>query len=966
MGSSRKRGFSVLPEKLALIEQKMSEMGIESREALAEAASLSEDVIKKLFSGGNVDRSTIEAIARKALKIEPIEIVTSETWYPQRKANKTQASTNINWKRVCQEVLKRQEKLLLTSYPLGTVRRVPDVYVPLELVERSSKPRLEQDFNPANFSVREQEEKTTPISHGEFFESVLKGQSPKSQGRRIAIIGEPGAGKTTLLQEISTRIDGIPIWIDLASLKQNDTVEEYLLHDWLRSSLSVIRQYAPAAVPNLLEPSAELKQAFAELFEQEQVWLLLDGADEMSVELGQPLNWVAQQFQQAGWVARAKVVLTSRLNLWSSYGDRLPGFDTYRNLDFAPEQVTEFIDKWFAENPNNRDKLKEDLERSSDRIKSLIRNPLRLTLLCLTWKGIGDKLPETKAGLYQRLIRSHYEHQWKTKPEDFARFEDEEEQNRLNQWLGALSKTALDGQNPHFQESRFRFRESALTHFAKQFDQGTDLFRWSIKIGWLNQVGLPSVDERDADEPVYAFLHPTFQEYFAALAIADWHEFLNHIPDNPHHPEAKYRVFEPHWQEVILLWIGRSNTEILKDPKNTFIKALIDFEDDCQELYGYRAYFAAGEYIAEFANCDYADEIIKKIVEWAFGFFDLEKRQWMTHYLFSDLALSIIKKTNKIKTKPELIYLFNYLQNEEIKIAISQSNGEGYYEKLAIQILLTVLEISPEDLEAIIHITKLVNVSDSFICQEFKGVETSQLIERIKTSPFFNRRKVQNNTADLDENSLASSQEILNLVKSLADIQDGDPRHGEVLSSLDKITFRNPNALTAFIEILEASLNPEIIVDNYVVFVTVQHINRIGITSLQMADVLMQLLLSNIDFGHYATRLWALSALISVSARNRNVFDFLTELVHEKQDWAIRINSYRIGVPRCVAVNGLGMIANKDLFPLVVSNLKEFLQDESYNSNRMLQADCYSTLFHCAQNMSYPDFYQAWHHPNFS
>jgi hypothetical protein len=66
--------FQLQPKRLAFIEQKMREMGIESREALAEAAKLSPDVIqKKLFPGRNIDRSTVEAIA-KTLKIQPTEI----------------------------------------------------------------------------------------------------------------------------------------------------------------------------------------------------------------------------------------------------------------------------------------------------------------------------------------------------------------------------------------------------------------------------------------------------------------------------------------------------------------------------------------------------------------------------------------------------------------------------------------------------------------------------------------------------------------------------------------------------------------------------------------------------------------------------------------------------------------------------------------------------------------------------
>jgi predicted NACHT family NTPase len=112
----------------------------------------------------------------------------------------------------------------------------------LGLVERQSKPRVKQDFEPENWSVQEQEEKIKPVSHQDFFGLTLKGQSPKSKGKRIAVVGEPGAGKTTLLQEIGAKVDGVPIWIDLASLKRDDTLEDYLLRKWLKPSLSVIRR----------------------------------------------------------------------------------------------------------------------------------------------------------------------------------------------------------------------------------------------------------------------------------------------------------------------------------------------------------------------------------------------------------------------------------------------------------------------------------------------------------------------------------------------------------------------------------------------------------------------------------------------------------------------------------------------------------------------------------------------------
>ena len=201
MGSSRERGFSVAPERLLFIEQKMREMGIESREALAESANLSKDVIsKKLFTGKNIDRATIEAIAR-ALKIEPTELVKADTLYRRSKTVKAQASTNVDWRQVCRTMLDRQKKLstneVIASETMQFDLLDDKIFVSLALVERKEPNRLSRDIQPAH-SIEQYEEKP-PIEYEKFREQVLR----QGKSDRIAIVGEPGAGKTTLLQHIA-------------------------------------------------------------------------------------------------------------------------------------------------------------------------------------------------------------------------------------------------------------------------------------------------------------------------------------------------------------------------------------------------------------------------------------------------------------------------------------------------------------------------------------------------------------------------------------------------------------------------------------------------------------------------------------------------------------------------------------------------------------------------------------------
>lgn len=228
------------------------------------------------------------------------------------------------WRPIAELML--AERQALTANP--AFKRV-DVYVPLALVERRQTQQRKPGPSLENPEQERDEEIITPIAEDEFFNQVLRqGKSPQSQGRRIAMIGEPGSGKTTRLQAIADWILaenlGIPIWIELAQFTE-PTLVDYL-EKWLKS----------AGVAGAMSSLKDHK---------EHLWLLMDGLDEMVARIEQP--HVSQLL--TGWVGLGRTIITCRVNVWEADRNAFSGFDVYRNLPFEAEQMKTFIRQFFAQ-----------------------------------------------------------------------------------------------------------------------------------------------------------------------------------------------------------------------------------------------------------------------------------------------------------------------------------------------------------------------------------------------------------------------------------------------------------------------------------------------------------------------------------------------------------------------------------------------------------------------------------------
>ncbi|NEU72906.1 NACHT domain-containing protein [Hassallia byssoidea VB512170] len=628
-------------------------------------------------------------------------------------------------------------------------KNLNEIYVSLGLIEREkdAQPKpSENSVNPtsSDFNKPEKGKVVREYKNDEFFDEVLKkSDSTNNQGKRLLIIGDPGGGKSTLLRKIADWVlvdyeKGFPIWIYLAKFN-NELVKDEDVSDpgWLYKHLS--EQWLRNLSQEGRETPEKWKDKFEELLKTRQIWLLLDGADEMAVSY--PLKKIQEQLTK-GWANSVSIVMSCRLNLWEQQKDTLnEKFDIYRTLDFSyPEQVHQFISNWFGNDNSTAKELQDKLEeKNRERLRNLVKNPLRLALLCRIWKEGSKTLPETKAGFYQLLVNKHY--QWKDDANEKFKIlveKKEEEPNKttfekLNIKLGELAIDAID--NSDF---RFRLRENFIEKYLGNPNVENTPFWWALNLGWLLDIGYPSEEEKNLGEKVYAFFHPTFQEYFAATAVESYDFFLPESHKDRPVKDKFYRIFEPQWKEPILLWLGRSDVD--DNLKNEFIQKLINFKSGCGDFYLYRAYFLAAAGLAEFESCKKAEEIVKTIVKWYF-----QEETWRYRANYEEIreeAKTALLQTNRKKAIATLVDVILNPQYEyrsekapyflgEIgagnKDAINAlvyltHNGRDYHDVIRGLAAISLGKIGAGDKDAIAALVELIGKSSGDTC--WRAVES--------------------------------------------------------------------------------------------------------------------------------------------------------------------------------------------------------------------------------------------------
>jgi hypothetical protein len=641
-----------------------------------------------------------------------------------------------------------------------------------------------------------------------------------------------------------------------------------------------------------------------------------------------------------------------------------------------------------------------------ERIKDLVRNPLRLMLLCSTWHLREGKLPDTKAELYQQFVDEVY--RWQDKEKEVSTITPEERE-QLNAKLKQLAVAAIDNE-----KNRFCLRQK----FVEGVFGDSSLFQLALNVGWLNQVG---VDAKNTHQPVYAFFHPTFQEYFAALAIADWDFFLPRAHDshNPKPVSERYRIFEPQWKEVILLWLGRE--EVAKEEREAFIKALVEFEDGCGGFYWYKSFFSATASVAEFSNCTLTESIVAQIVWWAFGYFSNElKLPRKLALKVSDKAKAVMQESERTRIIAALMMLL-ISQNQDIKCQAAISLLLKYkQDNLEALTTLNYLLDSESDnwivvaaavglfeyfkydhnnpcvIKAATNLSQWWNVSwennpgyffrlvrnqsrgafktlyDIDICQDEEYCIRKETTI-FGTFSYYNLR--HNNTDNLEPNNDGINK-LSRVLQNKRDEQACYQLSVQLEEKTDNLglgrgNLVNLNAVKLIELVKQLCLHSDLASSwkllsaavtrmgegslGEIIFQRLREVTSdkpdvidtlIEVVTKALINVVQECLCLQPEF--YST---SVDYLGRIGVGNLDALNVLIEVVHSSDEQNTRIE----------AVRSLHRVLRGNLFHIAVIGLKSYLQEPTYVNAQPLYDDCYELIWHCAQNMTYPAFYQAWH-----
>ncbi len=412
-----------------------------------------------------------------------------------------------------------------------------------------------------------------------------------------------------------------------------------------------------------------------------------------------------------------------------------------------------------------------------------------------------------------------------------------------------------------------------------------------------------------------------------------------------------YRIFQPQWKEPIALWLGRPEQEVLNSEKEEFIKVLVTFTDGCSNFYWYRAFSLAAAGIAEYPDCSRADLIVAQLVTQAFRHQSVNQPEHSARLsLIADKAKEALKETDHARVISALMGI----------------------EPIPIYFLVEIATSSTDDIHT------LTNLAQNHLMEDVRLIAARRLLQvdpgnqvatdtllnmlRYSRSPWIYHRSARGLTGNSEAISILLEMlgrprhpfDVFEIKNILAEIGVGNPNATESLEAIDPTQIRTFNSLLDLLHkriftffYINFNNTKANLLQNRIFWAVFLGLRQSFIFLLRNASNALVYLHQKANHDENS-RLQFIERLAKLDSGNPKLIQGLVELLRTGQSPSV----YK------QAAQSLREILRGQMCLVVVSGLRDCLQKgtsgERYDC-------CYEVIWHFAQNLAYPDFYQAWH-----
>ena len=314
----------------------------------------------------------------------------------------------------------------------------------------------------------------------------------REKPRVVLIEGEPGIGKTTYCQKLAYdwSVGDIPTE---SSFPKVDMLLRLTCRDMKTAEIedAIEDQLLPRDVN---EKDKEIFFYFIRHY-QSRILLVLDGLDELPQNL----------FEEFLPLIRGRVLPLTYLIITARHevgiNVRLHSDALFEIKGYTKEDADSYIKNYFS--CHDKSKLAGELIRkinNDSQLRELTANALNTTLLCLVFEDTGGRLPHNKTMLYCELVECVMRRYCSKKKIHLCdKSPIDKYMHQLNQ-LGELALEAL-------LKDQLAFTPGDLESQSTEF----------LQLGFLSREASLS---KIRPKPTYAFIHKTFQEFFAAFHLS--------------------------------------------------------------------------------------------------------------------------------------------------------------------------------------------------------------------------------------------------------------------------------------------------------------------------------------------------------------------------------------------------------------------------------------------------------------